>query len=65
MHTITLNSLMDKVQDLPSLMAASLSDTAVKSCSSLDQLVGDLKVQLDKFSSLSAAAIAIVGDQVL
>ena len=55
-HAITLNSLSEKVQEIPSLIAAPLSDSIVKSCSSLEELVGDLKVQLNKFSSSIAQA---------
>ena len=55
-HAVTLNSLSEKVQEIPSLIAAPLSDSIVKSCSSLEELVGDLKVQLNKFSSSIAQA---------
>ena len=50
-------SLLMLCQEIPSLIATPLSDSIVRSCSSLEELVGDLKVQLNKFmASISQAS---------
>ena len=50
-NTSTLDSLKNKVADLPFLVAASSSDSLGKSCSTLDKLIAELKSQLSQFSS--------------
>ena len=61
-QTNTLNSLADKIQHLPSLTSHP-SDVIDKSCSALDKVVGDLKVQLSKFSS-SIASFSLAAEKV-
>lgn len=52
-HTLSLDSLTSKVQNLPSLLSAPPTDNIAKCCFSMDQLLGDIKVQLDKLSSFA------------
>lgn len=46
-----LDSLVHKVQDLPSTVTAASSDSLAKCCSNLDSLILELKAQLNQFSS--------------
>lgn len=61
-QTSTLNSLVDKIQHLPSSISPP-SDVIDKSCSALDKVICDLKEQLNKFSS-SIASFSLAADKV-
>ena len=50
-NSSVLDSLTNEVHNLPSLVAASSSESLVKCCSSLDGLIADLRSQLSQFSS--------------
>lgn len=52
-HTVTLNSLAGKVDNLPALLAtpSAVSDSMSKCCSSFGELVSDIQSQLTKLSS--------------